>query len=114
MRAVKIADADVHDSGPNLAAIVARNGHIGVQLRQGFLVQAGHVVPSGEHLRRAETTRRNCAWRSAWKAAAVGSGSAARWAGGASGPWISSKLSRSAACAPKRAAPRPDAAGTST
>src|SRR5689334_11525350 len=44
----------------------------------------------------------------------TGSGSAARLAGGASGPVMSSKLSRPAAWAPSRAAPRPDAAGTST
>src|SRR5271166_5876079 len=72
-----------------------------------------HVI-SVERPPRAETIRRNLAWRSAWQAAAVGSGSAARRAGGASGPWMSSKLSRPAACAPRRAAPRPDAAGTST
>src|SRR5262249_11522030 len=106
-----LAHADVHDPGRHLAAVITGHGH--VQLRQRLPGHDGHAAPSSLG-RRAETMRRNLAWRPAWQAAIAGSGSATRLAAGASGPWMSSKLSRPAATAPRRAAPRPDAAGTST
>jgi hypothetical protein len=48
VRAVEIADADVHDSGADVASVVTRNGHGGVQPGQGFLGQASHAVPPAQ------------------------------------------------------------------
>jgi hypothetical protein len=64
VRAVETADADVHDPGRDLAAVVTGNGHGGVQPRQGLPGQDGHAVPSSECPpadRRTETARRNLA-----------------------------------------------------
>ena len=47
VRAVKVPDADVHDSGRDVAAIVTRHWATSAfSRRQGFLGQAGHAVPS--------------------------------------------------------------------
>ena len=63
---------------------------------------------------RAGTICRNRAWRSAWKAAIAGSGSPRGGPAARAVPGYRRNWARPAAWAPRRAAPRPDAAGTST
>jgi hypothetical protein len=64
VRAVKIADTDVHDTGRNVAAIVPGKRHLGVQPRQGFPVKTAMLLPPrGLSARRARRpARRISGW----------------------------------------------------